>query len=188
MSLNTIKVIEKLNKADLGIPDNTEVTYTFSNSKIFTVLADSEVLRLFDNVPLKAKAQTLMGNRLMYGNYFEGRDLIDYTGAALKLEYTTELISEFVEYQVLESSTSAGVYTISGTTRNIPQSVVEVDFTGIDLVAGAGIAIELDLIHDSFDASFDQLTQTNNAIELNFQYQLREDYATVFRAGIFRCL
>jgi hypothetical protein len=180
MSLNTIKVIEKLNKADLGIPDNTEVTYTFSNSKIFTVLADSEVLRLFDNVPLKAKAQTLMGNRLMYGNYFEGRDLIDYTGAALKLEYTTELVSEFVEYQVLENATSAGVYTISGTTRNIPQSVVEVDFTGVDLIAGAGIAIELDLIHDSFDASFDQLTQTNNAIELNFQYQLREDYATVF--------
>ena len=180
MSLNTIKVIEKLNKADLGIPDNTEVVYTFSNSKIFTVLADSEVLRLFDNVPLKAKAQTLMGNRLMYGNYYEGRDLIDYTGAALKLEYTTELISEFVEFRVLEHETSAGDYTISGTTRNIPQSVVEIDFNGVDLVAGAGIAIELDLIHHSFDASFDQLTQTNNAIQLNFQYQLREDYASVF--------
>tara|TARA_B100000768_G_scaffold92412_1_gene86387 strand:- start:2820 stop:8312 length:5493 start_codon:yes stop_codon:yes gene_type:complete len=180
ISTNVIKVIEKLNKSDLGIANNTESLYTFSNSKIFTVLADTEILRLFDNVPLKAKAQTLMGNRLMYGNYFEGRDLIDYTGEPLKLEYNTELISEAVEFRALEQSKSSGQYTISGTTRNITDVVVEVDFTGAELVQGAGIAIELDLIHDSWDASFDQLTETNDAIQLNFQYRLRQAYNNIF--------
>ena len=180
MSLNTIKVIEKLNKSDLGIPDDTEVTYTFSNSKIFTVLSDTEILRLYDNVPLKAKAQTLMGNRLMYGNYIEGRDLIDYTGSALKLEYTTDLVSEPVEFRVLPIESISGDYTISGTNRSIPQSIVQINFGGLDLVQGAGISLELDLIHHSFDASFDQLTQVNNQIELNFQYTLRQDYNTLF--------
>ncbi len=180
ISTNVIKVIEKLNKADLGIADNTESLYTFSNSKIFTVLADTEILRLFDNVPLKAKAQTLMGNRLMYGNYFEGRDLIDYTGEPLKLEYNTQLISEPVEFRVLEQTKAAGQYTISGTTRNITDVIVNVDFTGAELVQGAGISIELDLIHDSWDASFDQLTETNNNIQLNFQYRLRQAYNNIF--------
>eukprot|EP01052_Picozoa_sp_SAG31_P056150 SAG31_NODE_15910_length_732_cov_1.210111_1_plen_208_part_10 len=154
--------------------------YTFSNSKIFTVLADTEVLRLFDNVPLKAKAQTLMGNRLMYGNYIEGRDLIDYTGAALKLEYTTELFSEPIDFRALPHVTTAGTYNISGVTRNIVQTIVEVDLNDAELVAGAGISIELDLLHDSWDAAYDQLTETNGNIELNFQYTLRQDYDNVF--------
>tara|TARA_R100000951_G_scaffold92878_2_gene81373 strand:+ start:162 stop:5432 length:5271 start_codon:yes stop_codon:yes gene_type:complete len=180
ISTNVIKVIEKLDKSDLGIPDNTDTLYTFSNSKIFTVLSDTEVLRLFDNVPLKAKAQTLMGNRLMYGNYIEGRDLIDYTGASLKLEYTTELISEPIDFRVLPHVTTAGEYNISGVTRNIVQTIVEVDLNDTELVAGAGISIELDLLHDSWDAAYDQLTETNGNIELNFQYTLRQDYDNVF--------
>eukprot|EP01047_Picozoa_sp_COSAG01_P013174 COSAG01_NODE_612_length_14837_cov_1336.717058_8_plen_1755_part_00 len=180
ISTNIIKVIEKLDKSDLGIPDNTDTLYTFSNSKIFTVLADTEVLRLFDNVPLKAKAQTLMGNRLMYGNYIEGRDLIDYTGAALKLEYTTELFSEPIDFRALPHVTTAGTYNISGVTRNIVQTIVEVDLNDAELVAGAGISIELDLLHDSWDAAYDQLTETNGNIELNFQYTLRQDYDNVF--------
>ena len=83
---STIKVIEKLNKNNLGYADNQNYTYTFSNSKIFTVLPESEILRLYDNVPLLAKAQTVMGNRLIYGNYVEGYDLVDSNNAPVKFE------------------------------------------------------------------------------------------------------
>ena len=38
MDTGVIKVIEKLNKENLGLSSNTNYTYTFSNSKIFTVL------------------------------------------------------------------------------------------------------------------------------------------------------
>ena len=180
MNTGTIKVIEKLDKADLGIPDNSEELYTFSNSKIFTILADSEILRLYDNVPLKAKAQTLMGNRLMYGNYFEGYDLVDADGIPIKLEYTTELLSEAVEFQVLESSKSAGTYTIeAGPAVTIIDTVLEIDFTGIDLVAGASIAIDMDLVHDSWGATGNSLTETNSNIGLTFVYILTQDYASL---------
>ena len=57
------------------IADDIDYTIVFDNSKIYTVLPEGEIGRLFDNVPLTAKAQTIMGNRLMYGNYEEGRDL-----------------------------------------------------------------------------------------------------------------
>ena len=49
--------------------------FQLDNQKIFTVLPENEILRLYDNVPLKAQAQTLMGNRLVYGNYYEGYNL-----------------------------------------------------------------------------------------------------------------
>ena len=84
---NIIKIIEKLDKAELGLADNTDYSYYFTNSKIFTILPESELLRLYDNVPIVAKAQTIMGNRLMYGNYNEGYDLVDYNGSPVKFEY-----------------------------------------------------------------------------------------------------
>jgi len=91
-----IRVIEKLDKVDNGWGDNQSRTYTFDNSKIYTILPSSEILRLYDNVPRFAKAQTVMSNRLVYGNYTEGYDLIDVSGNKLKLEYYTELISESI--------------------------------------------------------------------------------------------
>ena len=55
MSDNTIKVIEKFDKDQQGIGDNTDFTFTFDNQKIFTVLPEYEILRTYDNVPLIIK-------------------------------------------------------------------------------------------------------------------------------------
>ena len=85
---STIKVIEKLDKAKLGLPDNNDLTFNFSDSKIFTILPNSEILKLYENVPL-AQAQTLKGNRLMYGNYLEGYDLVDSNGNPTQFTYVS---------------------------------------------------------------------------------------------------
>ena len=78
--------------------------------------------------------------------YFEGYDLVDAAGTAIKLEYTTELISEFVEFRELEVNLSAGDYTIAGGAAvSIPDTVLNIDLTDIDLVAGASINIDFDL-------------------------------------------
>ena len=180
MNTGTIKVIEKLIKADVGIPDNSIEVYTFSNSKIFTVLSDNEIFRTYDNVPLLAKAQTLMGNRLMYGNYFEGYDLVDREGQAIKLEYTTEQINTPVEFESLEVSTLGGTYTIAGgSSVSIPNTILRLDLSDVELVAGASLAIELDLVHNSWDASGAQLTQVNTNVELVFNYIFTQDYNSV---------
>ena len=133
---NIIKVIEKLDKALLGIPNNVTQTFVFSSSKIFTILSDGEILRLFDNVPRYAKAQTIMGNRLMYGNYIEGYDLIDKFGSPTRLEYDTALISEAYGFDDLPITLSNGVYVMYNPPVGPPVSVndciVYVDLTGFD--------------------------------------------------------
>ena len=44
--------------------NNPNQQITFDAAKIFSILPEAEILRLYDNVPTLAKAQTLMANRL----------------------------------------------------------------------------------------------------------------------------
>jgi len=94
-SLN-VKRIEKFNKETLGINNNTSYQFIFKNSKEYSVLADSQVTRLYDNVPLKAKAQDVVGRRLAYGNYVQGFDITDCSGVDVGIDYTVDYVSEEV--------------------------------------------------------------------------------------------
>lgn len=74
-SLN-VKIVKSIVKEDLIIDGNINTSsYTFSNNKIYAPLPSDQVTRLFDNVPLLAQAQEIIGNRLIYGNYTQFRDV-----------------------------------------------------------------------------------------------------------------
>ena len=74
-SLN-VKIVKSIVKDDLIINGNINTSsYTFSNNKIYAPLPSDQVTRLFDNVPLLAKSQEIIGNRLIYGNYTQFRDV-----------------------------------------------------------------------------------------------------------------
>jgi hypothetical protein len=179
MESNVIRVIEKLDKSELGLLDNTDYTYSFNNSKIYTVLTESEILRLYDNVPLLAKAQTIMGNRLMYGNYLEGYDLIDRHGNEVKIEYTTDLKAEQIGITDLDYATATGNYTINGAV-SVPNALFQLDLSGIPLIAGSYITIDFSLIHKSFSGSTPFPSQTNADVNVSFTYYLPTTFATVF--------
>jgi len=48
--------------------------YSFYNDRIVKGVSTNEVNKQFDNLPRKAEAQSVVDNRLMYGNYLEGFD------------------------------------------------------------------------------------------------------------------
>lgn len=52
-------------------------TIEFTNDTLGSPLANNELNKPYDNVPQVAKAQAIVGNRLMYGNYIEGYDNVD---------------------------------------------------------------------------------------------------------------
>lgn len=172
---NTIKVIEKYNKESLGLADNVTYTYLFSNSKIFTILDSAELLRLYDNVPRLAKAQTIMGNRLMYGNYVEGYDLVDSNGYPVMIDFTTELKSEEIGIQQVDFTVSSALVPFAAgiwctPPCNVP-GVLNIDFSGSSLVAGAILTVDL-VFEDGGASSFDPVC--------NFSFTLPRNYSSVY--------
>jgi len=145
---NVVNVIQKFNKEEEGWPDNTTQTVDFSNNKIFTTLSADELLRLFDNVPLKAKAQTVMSNRIFYGNYVEGYDITNPNGEPLLINYTTEVVSESaISTDEILSSVQNGATSyndgFTSPTFTVANSAAQLDFTNASLQTGDIVTIEL---------------------------------------------
>ena len=128
---NIIYVIERYNKEKFGWPDNTQQTITFDNAKIYTTLGSDELLRLYDNVPRTAKAQTIQGNRLMYGNYVDGYNLVDLAGNKILVDYFVEPVHQVIGGEGLaEPTTSTGSnYSISGVSQSVPNSEITFDLS-----------------------------------------------------------
>ena len=76
----SFKMIDEVsNVSDLNndlfdyFPDGTVLGYyTFRNDSVYPIVPSSQTSKNFDNLPRRAKAQSVSGNRLMYGNYLEG--------------------------------------------------------------------------------------------------------------------
>lgn len=92
-SLN-VMVIDSFNKNELNIQDNTTYSFTFRNNKILTTLSNDQVTRLFDNVPLKALAQDIIGNRLIYGNYLQFRNITDSNNVDININFTVNYVQQ----------------------------------------------------------------------------------------------
>ena len=176
---NIIKVIEKLDKAEMGIPNDITQTFTFNNSKIFTILPESEILRLYDNVPRLAKAQTIMGNRLMYGAYLEGYDLVDKFGNPIRLEYETELLTNEIGFEDLSYTLTSGNYNF-GSGIAIADSVLRLDLSDIDLIAGSSITIEAKISHTVYNGDLPNPTDIVVDLAVNFSFVLPVDYPSVY--------
>ena len=94
---NTLYLIETYNKLNEGFGHNEIKSFVFSNQKLYSALPERELYRLFDNVPLKAKALTLIGNRAIFGNYLEFFDMKDINGNNIVVDYDVSLVSEEIE-------------------------------------------------------------------------------------------
>jgi hypothetical protein len=177
---NVIKVIEKYNKQDVGWGDNTVQSYLFSNSKIYTILPESELLRLYDNVPRLAKAQTIMGNRIMYGNYVDGYDLVDANGYPTKLEYSTQLVTEEIVPELIPTATySSGNYTINGPVT-INDCVLNIDLSGVPLKQGNTLIIDATL-EGVYSTNIPPVTPAYGFVDISFSFVLPTDYTSVYQ-------
>ena len=182
MNSSVIKIIEKINKKEQGIADNTNEQFLFDNSKIFTVLPSSEILRLFDNVPRLADAQILMGNRLMYGNYLEGYDLKDLNGNTTNFEYSVRYNSKDVGQSQLAYALGTGRYDFSTPNTDINNSILQINFEGIELKIGSVINILLRFSHSSWGGASPSPTDTLTETTIEFSYTLTSDFNNIYEA------
>ena len=65
-----IKIIENIKKEDFP-SSGTLLEYKYQSTKPWKVLPEKETVRVYDRVPIRALAQEISGNRVMYGNFIE---------------------------------------------------------------------------------------------------------------------
>jgi len=147
----TIFKIDTYNKQQAGWGDNQDRTIEFSNSKIYTVLGSDEILRLYDNVPRLAKAQTIMANRLVYGNYIDGYNISigSSEGAKISPNYTVAVLADqigvfYIPYPTL-SSQLYSINPLNSTTVQQASALVDLDSIKDELKSGAQLVINLSL-------------------------------------------
>jgi hypothetical protein len=51
---------------------------TIQKESVYSVVPENQLIRQYDNVPYRANALEIVGNRLVFGNYVDGLDLGDY--------------------------------------------------------------------------------------------------------------
>ena len=161
---NLIYVIENLNKKEKGYLNDTEKTYSFSNKKIYRALPDDELGRIFDDIPLTAKAQDFIQNRVVFGNITKQYDLkrnID-DEELIKMDYTAEKVS-------LSQDGYEGTSTLSS-----DQTLFTMDFSNFDLNKGysvfVGLSLESDEAGSSPNVYFNGEFVGDNAVELTETY------------------
>lgn len=91
---NNLYIVETFNKEKEGWGNNQTKNHIFSNNKVYKILPEKELYRSFDNVPLKAKAMTIIGNMIIFGNYLEGFDMVDNDGRKTVIDYSLSIINE----------------------------------------------------------------------------------------------
>jgi len=187
---NIIYVIERFKKEDFGWADNTTKTYSFTNSKIYTTIGADELLRQYDNVPRFAKAQTVMSNRLFYGNFIDGYDFKrnSSTGSNISLNYSTSYVSENVSFIDLPSGIPANGASYSIDSANtglyIDNSKITFDLTTIEdkLKKNSIISFSFDFEHSQLTGSgpcYNANIDFNTAqFSLDITITLEENYAT----------
>jgi hypothetical protein len=97
-----VNVIDNFSRQDIKDGKISAVSFSspiatlngFSNNKIYGVLPATQLTRLFDNVPLKAKAQELIGSRLIYGNYTQFYNIVDIAKRGIQMDYSIRVTPE----------------------------------------------------------------------------------------------
>jgi hypothetical protein len=179
---NVINIIGKYDKAQLGWMDDINVFVLFTNKKVYTTLPEIELYRLFDNVPHKTQAQTIMGNRLMFGNYVEGYNVVDEDGRDCKIQFTTEVISNTVEKDILIVTKSPTDYTIDADdSETIENTTVNINMDDVasELTTGSRLSIQMTLAHRLYFSQATLPTTTPPSINISTSIVLQDDYASV---------
>lgn len=155
---NNLYVIETFNKEKEGWGHNETRSFVFSNNKIYTVFPEKEIYRAYDNVPRKAKAQTIIGNLLVMGNFLEGYDLVDINSQKIKPMYNLSIVSNSLDGSLVPVSFSNG---------NTQNDILVINLTGKELKTGSKINVFVNL-----RSTADTQTDYNE----NYPFVLYKDY------------
>ena len=141
--------IENISNKDISINgginswnyDNLSLTstgrYAITSEKINSIIPSNQILRPWDAVPRKALSQSVVGNRLVYGNYLQNYNLENHAGDIVKPK-----INSFIGYREgVHPNLLTNPLAIPGGnhTADIPGWVIEPSWGVVDFGSGPNL-------------------------------------------------
>ena len=148
-------VVRNIYGSDVNVYDSSSTIYRFYNDRNGISVSNTEVNKLFDNVPLAARGQALSGKRLVYSNYTEGRANATGVGVTMSVQYGTE---------------QNGVVKAMSTATHGSSVVLQADANPnvtIDLIGGTA----LDALSGGGAASASTVVPSGTQVSIGFKYQ-----------------
>jgi hypothetical protein len=109
----SVKVLDTIDYTDIrqSSPNNNIYSYSYQSQKPFKTLPDDQITRVYDNIPVRALAQEVAGNRVIYGNFYNtysAPPAINYNTTVLPksgvftnfIEYPNHTVKQNRNYQV----------------------------------------------------------------------------------------
>ena len=126
--------------------------YDFNPKNIKGVLPENQMLRPWDAVPLAAKSQEVIGNRIVYGNYLSSYDF-DTKNFQLNVSHANRSLADIVENYSLEPL--SGLPSIKSK-RNYQLGIVLVDDNGREspIFTNADSSVEISKVESQNSLAF----------------------------------
>lgn len=174
----TVYKVDRFVKTEEGWGNNITIPapIRFSNNKVYSILPEDQYFRSFDNVPENSIAATVAGNRQMFANYKEGKNLIDKNGNPVVMEYIVDFVSIEPQSVVIPVTKLDSISIFDSSI--IVDGKIRMDFTGVELVKDASVALQFNLKSIAVNPA---LTPARPIYNFNKTYGivLNQDYANI---------
>lgn len=136
-----VKVLETVSSNQIKlVATNTNIyTYVYRSQKPYKTLPESQTVRVYDKVPIRAKAQEISGNRIIYGNFINqstAPSSIDYNLSVIKKSESFNSWAEYPNHTLKQNRNyQAGIILADKFGR---QSSVILSTNDIDQIGGQG--------------------------------------------------
>jgi hypothetical protein len=97
---NAVKVVETITVQAIATqsPDTNIYIQPYQSQRPYKTLSEDQTVRVFDAVPVRALAQEISGNRVMYGNYYSTYTAPTSINYNVTVNPKTSFFTSFVEY------------------------------------------------------------------------------------------
>ena len=95
-----VSVLETIEVSELqtSIPNTNIFNYTYRSEKPYKTLPEAQTTRVYDKVPVRARAQEVSGNRVIYGNYRDAWTTPESINYNISAQAKTSQFTNFIEY------------------------------------------------------------------------------------------
>jgi hypothetical protein len=93
-----IKVFETIPISAINISSNNYYIQPYQSQKPYKTLPEDQTVRVYDKVPVRAKAQESAGNRIIYGNYFDKYTCLSSINYNMSVQTKSSVGTNFIEY------------------------------------------------------------------------------------------